>query len=174
VTSTWFFLSTLNYDARSTTRQIDIHINCPRHPTEINIIIIIIIIIRHESGPDRHMAALFNSFSNDFRVVFVHLFYNSSLFLCILLLFINVTFRSQINLYLPNFSPTGSAFKSSQISSFHLWSKMVNSSVLLKKCPEAKRWQLTTLLPSGRLPNPTPSRELGIALLYIRLPQPNG
>jgi len=43
-----------------------------------------------------------------------------------------------------------------------------------KKSPEAKMWQLTTLLPSGKLLNLAPSRELCITLLEIRLPQQSG
>ena len=54
MTSSWFFLSTLNYDARSTTNQIfrELKINTavkipPHNSCVIIIIIIIIIIIKH-------------------------------------------------------------------------------------------------------------------------------
>ena len=90
--------------------------------------VIIIIIIRQEFDLDRPVLAL----SKVFQVVFVHLVYNIVLFLA-LLLFIIVTRRSQFDLYLLGTSSAGSTFKSSKISSFLMWSKMVYPVVLMKK-----------------------------------------
>ena len=90
--------------------------------------VIIIIIIRQEFDLERPVLAL----SKVFQVVFVHLVYNIVLFLA-LLLFIIVTRRSQFDLYLLGISSAGSTFKSSKISSFLMWSKMVYPVVLMKK-----------------------------------------
>jgi hypothetical protein len=68
-----------------------------------------------------------------FQVVFLHSVYNSALYFTILLLFILVTCRSQFVLYLLSFSSTGSAFSSSQTSSFCLLSKRVQTAVRPKK-----------------------------------------
>ena len=78
--------------------------------------------IRHQLDLDRPVTASLTVPSKFFQVVFIRLVHNSALFLCILLLFILVTRRSQIDLYLHSFSSNGSTCNPSKISSFLLWS----------------------------------------------------
>jgi hypothetical protein len=77
-------------------------------------IIIVTIISCHQLGLDRPILAYLIVSSKVFQVVFVHLVYNSALFLGILL-FISATCHSQFNLYLLGFLLTDSAFNSTKI-----------------------------------------------------------
>ena len=80
-------------------------------------------IIPHELGFDRPLSASFNSLFKGLRVVYVHLVYNSTLFLAC---------RSQLDLYFLSFSSAGSTFNTSKISSVLLWPKRFPAAVLKK------------------------------------------
>jgi len=78
------------------------------------------------------LPSLLRSFGLQFSIIFGIL----------LFLFILVARRSQFDLHLLSFLSTGSAFNSSKISSFLLWSKMVYLAVLQKsfnKCIELRK-----------------------------------
>jgi len=65
-----------------------------------------------------------------FYIVFVHLVYNSAIFLASCCSFLLC--HSQFDLYLLSFLSTGYTFYFSKISSFLLWSERVPPAVLLK------------------------------------------
>ena len=83
---------------------------------------VVIIIIRHQLGPNSPASPSSNSHFKNLPSCLRPLGLQFSIIFGILLLFILVTWRSRFDLYLPSFSSTGSTFISSKISSLLLWS----------------------------------------------------
>jgi hypothetical protein len=102
------------------------------HTHLYTIFIIIIFIIRHQSALDKPVSALPNTLFKGLQSCLHPIDLQFSTIFAILLLLILVTCRSKLDLYLLSFSSTGSAFRSSKIYSFLLWSNMCIPAVLLK------------------------------------------